>query len=310
MQGAPVVLRAASGANAKRLIFLDFHNEANDANLAFLSNSLSEAVNIAIKGKYRYVTIPAAQWKRYAMDKKWEAADFSDAKKIRQMGLDLGADGVIFGRFKPAADNLALQGVILSVVDGEVLAEEKSSTKQDSTMFNDIKALAERLAGKIQDLFIPSDRGALWRAAALPGWGHFYKERRAWGYFWSIGTGTAAALTLVSTTVFLVYRGKYQQSSPELYRNSAGHIGLYDEAAAQAEFDRLENLTNQWGTIALAGLITTAVFYAGNLLHAWLIRPDLGNVTSGAPQAFNFSVTSDEAPGRGARINLALGYAF
>ncbi len=310
LQSDPVVLRAGVTANAKKLIFLDFHNEANDANLAFLSNSLSEAVNTAIKGKYRYSTISPAQWKKYASEKKWQPADFSDAKKIRQMGLDLGADGVIFGRFKPVADTLELQGVILSVVDGETLAHEKSSTKQDSTMFNDIKSLAERLAAKIQDLFIPSDRGALWRAAALPGWGHFYKERRGWGYFWSIGTGSAAALTLASTTVFLVYRGKYQQSSPELYRNSAGHIGLYDEAAAQAEFDRLESVTNQWGKVALAGLITTAVFYAGNLLHAWLIKPDLGNVTAGAQQAFKFSVTSDEAQGRGTRISMAFGYAF
>ena len=303
-----VHLPAASDVPAKKLIFVDFYNEASDANLAFLSNSLADAVNGAIKGRYQYTAIAAAEWKKYAAENKWLAADFADIKKIREMGLALGADGIIFGSFKSSADSLEIHGVILSVVDGETLGSESGKTKQDSTMFNDIKALSERLAVKIKDLFILSDRGALWRASVLPGWGHFYKERRDWGYFWAISTGTAAAITLVSTTVFLVYRSKYQQSAPELYRNSQGHIGLYDEAAAQAEFDRLESTTNLWGKIAMGGLITTAVFYAGNLLHAWLIKPEIGNILPDARQSFKFGVTSDEA--RGTRINLAFGYAF
>lgn len=308
LKSEPVVLTATSGT--KKLIFLDFYNAKNDANLSFLSNSIGDAVHTAIKGRYRFTVIPAAQWKKYAQERRWQPGDFADASKIREMGRDLGADGVIFGRFEPQQDKLELAGEILSVVDGEILAKENVNTAQDSTMFNGIRTLADRLALRIQDLFIPSDRGAVWRAAALPGWGHFYKERRSWGYFWSISTGSAAAVTLFSTTLFLMYREKYRQSSPDLYRNGQGHIGLYDEAAAQAEFDRLESITNQWGKIAFVSLITTAAFYAANILHAWLIRPDLGNVTAPSQQAFKFNVTQDGAWLQGVRVAASYAYAF
>ncbi len=295
-------------ASAKKLIFLDFYNETNDQNLQFLSNSFGDGAHAAIEGKYRYTRIPSETWKKYAADKKWQNSDFFDIRKIREMGRDLGADGVIFGKFVAGKDNLEMHGKIFSVIDGEIIGEERGNAKLDSTMFETVGKVSANLAVKIKDLFVPSDRGALWRSALLPGWGHFYKERRQWGYFWSIAAGAAFAYTLTATTVFLVYQNQYKSASPEAYRNAFGHVGLYDEASAQAEFDRLENTTNQWGTMALAGLITTTVIYSASLLHAWLIRADLGNITPGAATAFkmHFNVESAYAGG----ISARLGYEY
>lgn len=300
LKSAPVVI------SAKKLIFLDFYNEANDANLQFLSNSFGDGAHAAIENQYRYQRVASDTWKKYAAEKKWEPKDFFDVKKIRTMGRDLGADGVIYGKYVAGKDDLEIHGLIFSVIDGEVIGEERGKAKQDSTMFGTINEVSGRLAVKIKDLFVPSDRGALWRSALLPGWGHFYKERRDWGYFWSIAAGTALAYTLTATTVFLVYRNRYQSSSPEAYRNAAGHVGLYDEAAAQAEFDRLESATNQWATMALAGLVTTVVVYGASLLHAWLIKADLGNVTAGATTVFKMQIQVDNAYAGG--ISARLGY--
>jgi hypothetical protein len=301
LQSDPVTLRAkADLPAAKKLIFLDFHNEANDQNLQFLSNSFGDGIHSAIEGKYRYTRIASDVWKKYARDKKWQPADFFNIKKIREMGRDLGADGVIYGKFVSGKENLEIHGVIFSVIDGEIIGEERGSAKLDSTMFDAVNRVSANLAQKIKDLFVPSDRGALWRSALLPGWGHFYKERRDWGYFWSIAGATALAYTLTTTAIFLVYHMQYKNSSPDAYRNSAGQVGLYDESAAQAEFDRLENITNRWGSFALAGVIATAVIYSASLVHAWFIKPDLGNITPGGAVTalkFNFGVENIATPG-------------
>jgi TolB-like protein len=297
LKSKPIVLQTT-----KKLIFLDFYNEASDANMQFLSNSFGDGVDAAIKNKYRYAVIPSATWKKYAADKNWQPRDFADVKKIREMGRDLGADGVIYGRFLAKSDAIEIQGVIFSVVDGEIIGEERGTAKPDSTMFGTVQSLSGKLAVKIKDLFVPSDRGALWRAAVLPGWGHFYKERKSWGYFWAVSTGTAFVFTLTATTVFLLYRSEYKSFSPEAYRNSFGHVGLYDETQAQAEFDRLENRSNTWGDLAFGGLVTTAVFYAANIAHAWFIKADTGNIDAPS-SAFQFRLDREYAGGIFVRID-------
>lgn len=294
----------------KKLIFLDFYNEAADANLQFLSNSFGDGAHAAIEGKYRYQRVASDVWKKYAAENKWQPRDFFDVKKIRTMGRDLGADGVIYGKFLAGKDDLEIHGLIFSVIDGEVIGEERGRAKQDSTMFGTINDVSARLAVKIKDLFVPSDRGALWRSALLPGWGHFYKERRSWGYFWAISAGAAFAYTLTATTIYLVYRNQYKSSSPEAYRNALGHVGLYDEAAAQAEFDRLENNTNRWGTFALVGAATTLVVYTTSLVHAYFIKGDLGNIAPGETAAFRFHFGVDDMYRGGIHARLSYEYPW
>lgn len=196
LKSETVILRAAP---AKKLIFLDFYNEAKDQNLQFLSNSFGDGAHAAIESKYRYQRVASDVWQKYATEKKWQPKDFFDTKKIREMGRDLGADGVIYGKFVAGKDDLEIHGLIFSVIDGEIIGEERGRAKQDSTMFGTIGDVSGKLALKIKDLFVPSDRGALWRSALLPGWGHFYKERRDWGYFWAISGGAALAYTLTAT---------------------------------------------------------------------------------------------------------------
>jgi len=280
LKSQTVEIKGAPERPAKRLLFLDFYNEADEKNYQFLAASISDAAHNSIRSRFRYVKIDSQLWRDYAQQNAWQAADFYDPVKIRRMALDLGADGAIYGRFVASEQVLQIDGAILSAVDGEILGRSQASARPDSTMFQSINVLAESLAIKIQNLFLPSDTGALYRASLLPGWGHFYKERREWGYFWSISTGTAAAFTLTATTVFLVYRQKYTNASPELYRNSAGQVGFFDETAAQADFDRLERTANNWGHLALGGLITTLTLYGANLLHAYFISANLGNLAA------------------------------
>ena len=294
--------RIEKQASEKKLIFLDFYNEANDKNLQYIANSIGDAVHDAIKNKYRYARIPSATWKKYAAEQKWTEKDFFDAKKIREMGRVLGADGVIYGKYNTVEQRLELHGIIFSVIDGEVVDEQKASAPLTAEMFGTINEVSDNLAKKIKDLFVPSDRGAITRSLLFPGWGHYYKQRNGWGNFWMISGGTAIAFTATMTTMFYVVRAQYNAYEPQFYRNSAGGTGLYDQTAAQAEFDRIETKGNQYGQLALIGGAVTAGIWLGALLHAWLIEPDLGNVAVengkvSLPVQFNIGSDYSNIPG-------------
>src|SRR5689334_21063100 len=81
LKSEPVVI----GEAPKKLVFLDFYNEANDKNLQYLSQSIGNAVDTAIKDKYRYDRIPESAWKKYARDNNWTDKDFYDRAKVRAM---------------------------------------------------------------------------------------------------------------------------------------------------------------------------------------------------------------------------------
>jgi len=303
MKSAPVVVgEAPAEAPAKKLIFLDFYNEANDKNLQYVANSIGDAVHESIKGKYRYERIAPQQWKKYAAEQKWTEKDFFDVKKIREMGRVLGADGVIYGKYVSKDGNLEIQGAIFSVIDGEIVDEQKGQTPTNAQMFETINQVADNLAKKIKDLFVPSDRGALTRSLLFPGWGHHYKQRHGWGNFWMISGGTSIAFTATMGALFVVMNEQYKAYKPQHYENKFGGTGLYDQAAAQAEFDRLETQANQYGQLALIGGAVTAGIWLGAMLHAYFIEPDVGNaalpkVAEANPLQFNLGADQSVLPG-------------
>lgn len=318
MKSAPITLMGDNeiktvGGSEKKLIFLDFYNESNDKNLQYLSNSIGDAVDAAIKGKYRYKVIPSATWKKYAAGQKWNEQDFYDVKKIREMGKALGADGVIYGKYTSKEGNLEIQGAIFSVIDGEIVDEQKGATPVSAEMFETINQVSENLAKKIKDLFVPSDRGALMRSLVFPGWGHIYKQRRSWGYAWGGAAAASLAYTATMLTLFIIYKVKYAESSPPVYTNTAGQTGLYDQAAAQAEFDRLENTGNQFGQLTLIGVGVSGAIYVAAFIHAYFIAPDLGNVTQPGTVStlpLHFSMGSDAWPTGGTRTNISYAMRF
>ncbi len=309
LKAAPIVL----ASNQKKLVFLDFYNEAQDKNLQYIANSIGDAVHEAIKEKYRYDRIPSAAWKKYAADNKWEEKDFYDRKKIREMGRVLGADGVIYGKYNTAEEKLELHGIIFSVIDGVVVDEQKASAPLNAEMFGTINEVSDNLAKKIKDLFVPSDRGAITRSLMFPGWGHYYKQRNGWGNFWMISGGTSAAFTATMATMFIVARAQYENYKPDRYTNSANQIGYYDQTAVQAEFDRIEAKGNQYGQLALIGGAVTAGIWLGALLHAWLIEPDLGNVAVDKGKAslpLQFTIGSDYSTLPGLRASFTYEWRF
>lgn len=249
--GALSALPQAKGANAvivrkspivelaapKKLLFLPFFNEAADQNFSWLENSIGSSIHDVAHKRYQYTKIDDADFSIYFINKGYSPSDLYDFKKITKIAHDLGVDGVIYGTFKPDAEkaNVIVTGKILSVVDKEIIAEKTVTIPVSSEMFSGVEEVSDSLGDNIKNLFYPSDKGALIRAATLPGWGHRYKQRPGWGYFWGGMFWSSVAFTALSTFQLIRYSISYKNYTPENYTSPNGGVGLKDPAAVDAQ---------------------------------------------------------------------------
>jgi hypothetical protein len=289
LQAQSFAATSPTPAVAKKLLFLPFYNQANNVNFAWLETTIGESINDNAKTKYRYVKIDDTVFKRYFKDTGYTSADLYNREKVREIAKNLGADGVIFGEFKPdtsaalsdrastateAPGNLIVTGKILSVIDNELVAEKTITMPVSAEMFAAVEEVSQALGENIKNLFFPSDKGAITRSAVLPGWGHMYKQRRTWGYAWGGLFWSSVGFTVLSTVQYVRYSLEYKNYSPVYHRSPGGGTSLRDSDAS-ARFDSLATSIDTWGQMTIFGLVGIGVTYLGNLMHAYFIRPDI-----------------------------------
>jgi len=276
----PVVIQAESSAPAvnakKKLVFLDFYNETNDLNTKWLTNSIGDSIYELTKSKYNYTRIDNKVWRDYTIAQNFKPADFYDTEKLQKMGYDLHLDGIVFGKFVTTKDNIQISGKILSVVDKDIIAEKNVTVPFSSQMFEDVQEVSETLGSRIKDLFFPSDRGALWRSALLPGWGQFYKQRKTWGYIYSGTVGTAFAFTVFSFIMWQSANQQYKNYDPAHVTTPQGETGILDPTSAQAQFNAYIQKSETWQQITLVSSVITITLYLWQLFDAWFFE---GNYT-------------------------------
>ena len=298
----------------KKLIFLDFYNASNNANVKWLTDSIGESIFELTKNKYKYIRIENRVWREYAVSKGFKPQDFYDVEKLQAMGFALKADGIVFGKFSTTEENIEISGKILSVVDREIIAEKNVTVPFSSQMFEDVQEVSETLGSRIKDLFFPSDRGALWRSSLLPGWGQFYKQRKTWGYIYSGVIGTGAAFSLFSLIMWQQANRNYKSYNPEHVVTPQDEFGIKDPAAAQAQFSSLIQKSEQWEQITLISAAVTFGIYLWHLFDAWFFEGNYVELTKGTAMDFH---SSDKALGAQIRISsdrepmsLKIGIAF
>jgi hypothetical protein len=261
----------------KKLLFLPFYNEAANKNFAWLETTIGHSLHESAKQKYNYEKVDDNDFSVYFINKGYAASDLYNFEKIAKIAHDLGVDGVIYGTFKPDASkaNVVVTGKILSVIDREIIAEKTITMPVSAEMFESVEEVSQALGENIKNLFYPSDKGALTRAAVLPGWGHTYKQRKTWGYVWGGLFWTAASFTALSTVQYVRYTILYKNYEPEHFRSASGGVGFQDQTAAQAQFDSYGSSIKTWGLMTVIGLASVTAIYLGNLLHAYFINPDV-----------------------------------
>lgn len=269
---------------SKKLLFLPFYNETGDKNFAWLETNIGDSLHDAARKKYSYEKISDEDFQRYFVRKGYAPSDLYNFDKILKIAKDCGADGVIFGVFtknslsagKEQKNMITLTGKILSVIDGEIVGAKTVEMPVSPEMFSAVEEVSSALGENIKNLFFPSDRDALKRAAIFPGWGHHYKQQSTWGYVWGGLFWSAVGFTALSTVQYLRYTVEYKNFSPDHVKNNDGSTFIKNEAGATSQFRSLVSGAETYGQMTVGGLIAVGLIYAGNLLHAYLLRPNIG----------------------------------
>ncbi len=316
----PIVIEADKstatvGPAIKKLIFIDFYNESNNPNAKWMVDSIGESIFELTKNKYNYSRIPNKVWREYATQKNFKPEDFYNTEKLQAMGYALKVDGIIFGKFITTEENIQISGKILSVVDKEIIAEKNVTVPFSSQMFEDVQDVSETLGSRIKDLFFPSDRGALWRSALLPGWGQYYKQRKTWGYIYGGVIGTGAAFSLFSLIMLQSSKRAYENYNPDHVVTPNNEFGIKDPAAAQAQFAKLEDTANQWYQITMISASITLGIYLWHLFDAWFFEGSYTEIAKGGTAlngrggdnllGANIRISSDRDP-----LSIRIGFAF
>jgi TolB-like protein len=315
---APIVIEAdksaAAGQAPKKLIFIDFYNESNDANAKWLTDSIGESIYELTRKKYNYIRVENKVWREYAAAKGFQPADFYNTEKLQAMGYALHLDGIVFGKFSTTKDHIEISGKILSVVDKDIIAEKNVTVPYSSAMFEEVQEVSETLGSRIKDLFFPSDRGALWRSAVLPGWGQYYKQRKTWGYIYGGVIGAGLSFSLFSLILWQGANRDYKNYVPDHVVTPQGEYGIKDPAAAQAQFSAIEARSQQWQQITLISAGITLGIYLWHLFDAWFFEGNYVEISKAS--AFN-TTWRDTALGAQIRISgdrepmsLKVGFGF
>lgn len=253
-------------------------------------------------------------WRDYAGQKNFKPEDFYNTEKLQAMGYALKVDGIIFGKFITTEEEIQISGKILSVVDKEIIAEKNVTVPFSSQMFEDVQDVSETLGSRIKDLFFPSDRGALWRSAVLPGWGQYYKQRKTWGYIYGGVIGAGAAFSLFSLIMLQSSKRAYENYQPDHVKTPEGEFGIKDPSAAQAQFAKLEETANQWYQITLISAGITLGIYLWHLFDAWFFEGNYVEIAKGNAMnsrsadnllGANIRITGDREP-----MSIRIGFAF
>ena len=257
-------------ATERKLVFLDFYNEANNKEYQYLESSVGEAVYHATIRKYTYSRTEQSVWQRYVRANKFKPGDFFDRGKVQIMGEAIPADGIVFGKFTVTHDGIKISARVLSIFSREVIAEAETVLPASKDVTKELRSFSEVLAGRVAELFVPSDRGAIWRSTALPGWGQIYKRRRTAGQIYAGMVGTGFAFSLFSLIMWQTSYSRYRNYTPEHVVTPQGGTELINPADAQAQFDRYASQTQTWQQITYVSVGITLAIHLWQILDAWI----------------------------------------
>lgn len=291
-EDSPETLRTGKDVE-RQLVFLDFYNENDNGEFSYLATAIGDAVYKQTVNKYTYARIEKPVWQKYVRQSRLKDVDFFDREKIQNMGNALPADGILFGKFRVNKTEIRISAWILSVFSKEILAEVEVVVSKTEDLEKEIQKVSAILSRGLSEIFMPSDRGAIWRSALLPGWGQVYKGRRTAGHIYGGAVGTGVAFSLFSMIMWQNAVRRYQTYRPDYVITPQGGTELIDPSDAHAQFDRYAAQARTWETITLVSVGVTLTVYLWQILDAWLFdtrHAQLGKRLAAQPSETTFLI--------------------
>lgn len=263
-------LGSSEKALQRKIAFFDFYNQSQNNDYKYLETEIGETVYQLTVQRYVYEKIDRNQWQAYLRKTDSKSSKLSERAKAQSVGQAIPADGVIYGNFEISEGKIRISGFVLSILSKEILAEVHKTINISPQISRDIREFSEQLAAGMREIFMPSDRGAVWRSAVLPGWGQMYKGRDDWGRIYGAAVGTGFAFSLFSMVLWQTANSQYRNYNPDHVFTPQGGTELIDPADAQAQFDRYASRAQTWQKITLVSIGITLAVYLWQIMDAWL----------------------------------------
>ncbi|MBX3724135.1 MAG: hypothetical protein KF713_19970 [Turneriella sp.] len=254
----------------RQIAFFDFYNESQNSEYKYLETEIGETVYNLARAKYILARVDRSQWQEYFRGVESTASHRTKRDKMQSIGQAIPADAVIYGKFEVTEGKIRISGYVLSILGNEVIREVHKTIPLSGEVSKEIKEFSAELAAGMKEIFMPSDRSAIWRSALLPGWGQFYKGRQKTGKIYAATVGTGFAFSLFSIIMWQNANSRYRNYVPEYVITPQGGTELIEPDLARAEFEAYANQTKTWQTITLVSIGVTFAIYLWQIVDAWI----------------------------------------
>lgn len=139
----------------RRVMLTVFINESKDKDLEYLGVSVADAFSIPLTKTGNFVILNRNSVDRYMKAMSIPHDDLYMAENATRLGKAIGADVIVVGKFVNNGSSVVIEAKAVDVQAGLVSVEDKEEIKTNTSMFNSISKLAERMSGPMAEKMKP-----------------------------------------------------------------------------------------------------------------------------------------------------------
>jgi len=139
----------------RRVMLMVFINESHDKDTEYLAISVPDAFATPLTKTGNFVILNRNSVERYMKAMSIPHDDIYKEENATRLGKAIGADVVVVGKFLRQGDSVTVEAMAVDVQAGRVSVQDREEIKTNTTMFNSISKLAERMSGPMAEKMQP-----------------------------------------------------------------------------------------------------------------------------------------------------------
>ena len=151
----------------RRVLIMDFHNQQNKVDLDYLRVSIAEAFLGPLQKTSSFELQSRDMAAKSAGSRMTKDVPLSDEEAVN-IGKSTASEVVVTGAFVVIDNKVQIQAKAIDVLSGRVSVSENVMSKLDSTLFENINALAEKMSAAMVRELPPVEQRTLVQEVILP----------------------------------------------------------------------------------------------------------------------------------------------
>jgi TolB-like protein len=141
----------------RRVLLTIFVNESQDKNREYLGESIPEAFSAPLVKTGNFVVLNRKSVDRYLHTMGITISDLGEEENAVRLGKAAGADVVVVGKFVSVGDSVTIEAKAIDVQAGVLSVQDSEQIKTNTTMFDSINRLAERMSAPMAEKMQPME---------------------------------------------------------------------------------------------------------------------------------------------------------